>query len=531
MITAHPDSGDLHGRRPIQTALISVSDKTGIEEFARALSARGVTLISSGGTAKQLRAAGLEVREVAEHTGSPEILGGRVKTLHPRIHGGILARRGVDEQTLEAEDITPIDLVVVNLYPFAATVAGDADYATAVENIDIGGPAMLRAAAKNHRDVTVLVDPSDAAELLREIDAGGPDFALRQRLALKAFAHTAAYDAAIVDWMGRCDDTTPKARTLGPYIGGQWRLHTPLRYGENPHQGAGFYTDARPVAGTLAGAELLQGKALSYNNIADADAAWTCVNEFKGPGCVIVKHANPCGVALGADLGSAYESAYACDATSAFGGIIAVNDEVDGALAQSILERQFLEVLIAPAFSKQALEVLAGKPNVRALATGGPLAQTPRLDLRSVSGGMLVQESDNLCLEDQDIRSVTAKAIQPAQYADLRFAWSVVKMVKSNAIVFVKDGRTLAIGAGQMSRLDSVRIAVRKAEDAGLSLEGSIMASDAFFPFPDAMLAGVEAGAKTIIQPGGSMRDEAVIAAADAAGVAMALTGRRHFRH
>jgi phosphoribosylaminoimidazolecarboxamide formyltransferase/IMP cyclohydrolase len=270
---------------------------------------------------------------------------------------------------------------------------------------------------------------------------------------------------------------------------------------------------------------------LSYNNIADADAAWTCVNEFKGPGCVIVKHANPCGVALGADLGSAYESAYACDATSAFGGIIAVNDEVDGALAQSILERQFLEVLIAPAFSKQALEVLAGKPNVRALATGGPLAQTPRLDLRSVSGGMLVQESDNLCLEDQDIRSVTAKAIQPAQYADLRFAWSVVKMVKSNAIVFVKDGRTLAIGAGQMSRLDSVRIAVRKAEDAGLSLEGSIMASDAFFPFPDAMLAGVEAGAKTIIQPGGSMRDEAVIAAADAAGVAMALTGRRHFRH
>ena len=517
--------------RPIRTALLSVSDKTGIVDFARELQAAGITLLSSGGTARALREAGIAVTEVAEHTGAPEILGGRVKTLHPKIHGGILARRGTDEATLDEQGITAIDLVVVNLYPFRETIAGGADYATAIENIDIGGPAMLRAAAKNHRDVTVVVDPADFPAVLAAQQGEGPDFALRQRLALKAYAHTAAYDAAIVDWLGRCEGETQRALTLPPVYGGQWQLHTALRYGENPHQAAGFYADAGAAEGTLARATLRQGKALSYNNIADADAAWQAVNEFDEPACVIVKHANPCGVALGADLVAAYEGAYACDPTSAFGGIIAFNSEVNADLAAMILERQFLEVLIAPSFAAGALERLADKPNVRVLQTHGELPQQDRLDMRSVSGGVLVQQADLPRLAEDEIRSVTERAVPDAARDDIRFAWSVVKMVKSNAIVFVRDGRTLAIGAGQMSRLDSVRIAVRKAEDAGLSLEGSVMASDAFFPFPDAMLAGIEAGAKVVVQPGGSMRDDAVIEAADAEGVAMALTGRRHFRH
>ena len=518
-------------RRPIRTALLSVSDKTGIVEFAQSLSAQGVALLSSGGTAKALRDAGIPVREVAEHTGAPEILGGRVKTLHPKIHGGILARRGTDEATLEEQGITAIDLVVVNLYPFRETVAAAAPYPDVIENIDIGGPAMLRASAKNHQDVTVVVDPADFPAVLEAVSSGGTEFALRQRLALKAFAHTAAYDAAIVDWLGRCDNETQNSRALPPYVGGQWVEHTALRYGENPHQAAGFFAEAKPRQGTLAAATLLQGKALSYNNIADADAAWQAVNELDGPACVIVKHANPCGVAQAADSVAAYERAYACDATSAFGGIIAFNTEVGGDLVRLILERQFVEVLIAPAFDKDARAALADKPNVRALSTGGPLAREARLELRTVSGGLLAQEADLARITRDELRCVTARAIAEDAWDDLRFAWAVVKMVKSNAIVFVRDGRTLAIGAGQMSRLDSVRIAVRKAEDAGLSLEGSIMASDAFFPFPDAMLAGVEAGARTIIQPGGSMRDDAVIAAADAADVAMVLTGRRHFRH
>ncbi len=519
------------GFRPIRTALLSVSDKTGIVEFARALSTKGVALISSGGTAKALRDAGLNVTEVAEHTGAPEILGGRVKTLHPKIHGGILARRGMDEATLEEQGIAAIDLVVVNLYAFRETVASGADYGTTIENIDIGGPAMLRASAKNHRDVTVVVDPADFPRVLEALDGEGTSFALRQELALKAFAHTAAYDAAIVDWLGRCEEESIGARTLPPYIGGQWVEHTTLRYGENPHQNAGFYASADAAVGTLAAATLLQGKALSYNNIADADAAWQAVNEFDCEACVIVKHANPCGVAIGADLTAAYEGAYACDATSAFGGIIAFNDEVCGDLVRLILERQFVEVIIAPAFTADAIEALSSKPNVRALATGDVLPRTDRMDMRTVSGGLLVQEADLPRLEASELTVATEKGLDPDLIPDLRFAWSVVKMVKSNAIVFVKDGRTLAIGAGQMSRLDSVRIAVRKAEDAGLSLEGSIMASDAFFPFPDAMLSGVEAGATTVIQPGGSMRDDTVIAAADAAGVTMVLTGRRHFRH
>lgn len=519
------------GPRSIQTALLSVSDKSGIVEFAKQLSLKGVRLISSGGTAKVLRDAGLDVTEVADHTGAPEILGGRVKTLHPKIHGGILARRGLDEAALDEQNIQAIDLVVVNLYAFRETVASGADYGTTIENIDIGGPAMLRAAAKNHRDVTVVVDPADFARVLASLDTEGTSFALRQELALKAFAHTAAYDAAIVDWIGRCEEDRIAARALPPFIGGQWREHTTLRYGENPHQSAGFYADAHAAPGTLAAATLLQGKALSYNNIADADAAWQAVNEFDCEACVIVKHANPCGVAIGADLTTAYEGAYACDATSAFGGIIAFNDEVDGELVQLILERQFVEVIIATAFDGDAIEALKAKPNVRALATGCSLARTDRLDMRSVSGGMLVQEADLPRLSSDELKVVTDKGLDEALIPDLRFAWSVVKMVKSNAIVFVRDGCTLAIGAGQMSRLDSVRIAVRKAEDAGLSLEGSIMASDAFFPFPDAMLSGIEAGAKVIIQPGGSMRDDDVIAAANAAGVTMALTGRRHFRH
>lgn len=519
------------GQRPIRTALLSVSDKTGIVELAQALAARDVALISSGGTAKALRAAGIPVTEVADHTGAPEILDGRVKTLHPKIHGGILARRDLDEPTLAAHAIATIDLVVVNLYAFRETVASGADYATIIENIDIGGPAMLRAAAKNHRDVTVVVDPADFARVIAGLDDGGTDFALRQELALKAFAHTARYDAAIVNWLSRHEGTPTASRALPRFMGDQWQEHTPLRYGENPHQQASFYAHPDAAAGTLARAELVQGKALSYNNIADADAAWQAVNEFDCEACVIVKHANPCGVAIGADVTAAYEGAYACDPTSAFGGIIAFNDEVCGDLIRLILERQFVEVVIATQFTDEARAALAAKPNVRALAMGTTLPRTARLELRTVSGGLLVQDADLPRLNPDELTATGTTALDPAHIPDLLFAWSVVKMVKSNAIVFVRNGRTLAIGAGQMSRLDSVRIAIRKAEDAGLSLAGSVMASDAFFPFPDAMLAGVEAGARTIIQPGGSMRDDAVIAAAEAAGACMVLTGRRHFRH
>ncbi len=515
----------------IRRALLSVSDKQGIVSLARALSVQGIQLISSGGTARSLREAGIEVTEVSEHTGAPEIMNGRVKTLHPKVHGGILARRGVDDATLAEQDIAPIDLVVVNLYPFSQTVARDnCSLDDAIENIDIGGPTMVRAAAKNHRDVAVVVDPADYPRLIEAIEAGTVDGALRRELAVKAFAHTAAYDDAIVNYLSSLDDKD-KAGPQPRIINRQWHLHTALRYGENPHQQASFYADAQAAPGTIGAARLLQGKPLSYNNLADADAAWTAALEFIMPSCVIVKHANPCGVAVAADIGSAYEKAFSTDPTSAFGGIIAFNAELDGVTAATILDKQFVEVIIAPQISAAAREALAAKPNVRVLETGCAPDELNNWEMRTLSGGLLVQSADKARIHRDELTVVTDLAPTETQINDMIFAWPVVKMVKSNAIVFAKDGQTIAIGAGQMSRVDSVRIAIRKAADAGFDLNGSVMASDAFFPFPDALLAGAEAGAKAIIQPGGSMRDNEVITAANEAGVAMVTTGRRHFRH
>ena len=511
----------------IRRAILSVSDKTGIVELAQALVARGVEIISSGGTARTLSDAGIAVTEVSTHTGSPEILGGRVKTLHPRVHGGILARRGVDDATLAEQDIAPIDLVVVNLYPFSATVARPGcNLDEAIENIDIGGPTMLRAAAKNHADVAVIVDVGDYADLIEQMER---EITLAQRRdwALKAFAHTAAYDDAIVNYLGSREDTAAPPAIYNR----QWHRHSSLRYGENPHQQAAFYRDADAPLGSLARAELIQGKALSYNNLADADAAWATVLLFHGPACVIVKHANPCGVAVAADIETAYAKAFATDPTSAFGGIIAFNAALDAGTAEEILSNQFVEVIIATEVDDAARDVLAAKPNLRVLATGEAPARGQEWELRSISGGLLVQEADTARLAADELRCVTQRQPTEAQINDMLFAWPVVKMVKSNAVVFVKGGQTLAIGAGQMSRVDSVRIAIRKAADAGLDLAGSVMASDAFFPFPDALIAGAEAGATAIVQPGGSVRDEEVTAAADECGVAMMLTGRRHFRH
>ncbi len=515
----------------IRRAMLSVSDKQGIVELAQALIAEGVELISSGGTARTLREAGLAVTEVSEHTGAPEIMNGRVKTLHPKVHGGILARRGVDDAVLQEQGIAPIDLVVVNLYPFRETVARpDCSLDDAIENIDIGGPTMVRAAAKNHKDVAVIVDPADYAALLEAMRAQGVDAKLRRHWAVKAFAHTAAYDDAIVNYLSslnESDEATDQPRIINR----QWQLHTPLRYGENPHQLAGFYADPDAAAGTIGAARLVQGKALSYNNLADADAAWTAALEFVMPACVIVKHANPCGVAVAADIGSAYDKAFSTDPTSAFGGIIAFNTEVDGETASSIIDNQFVEVIIAPGFSSSARKALAAKPNIRVLETGCAPDQLNPWELRTVSGGLLMQSADQARIDRAELKVVTTKAPTEAQIHDMIFAWPVVKMVKSNAIVFAKDGQTIAIGAGQMSRVDSVRIAIRKAADAGLDINGCVMASDAFFPFADALIAGAEAGAGAVIQPGGSMRDAEVIAAANESGIAMVTTGRRHFRH
>lgn len=515
----------------IRRALLSVSDKTGIVDFARALAAHNIHLISSGGTARTLRDAGIEVTEVSEHTGAPEIMNGRVKTLHPKVHGGILARRGVDDATLAEQSIDPIDLVVVNLYPFSQTVAKpDCSLDDAIENIDIGGPTMVRAAAKNHKDVGIVVDPADYSRILEALDADGVDAALRRELAVKAFAHTAAYDDAIVNYLSALDEQDQK-QEQPRIINRQWTLHTALRYGENPHQQANFYADANPTEGTIGAAKLLQGKPLSYNNLADADAAWTAALEFLMPACVIVKHANPCGIAVAADTFSAYEKAFSTDPTSAFGGIIAFNTELDGETASEIINNQFVEVIIAPQILPDAREALASKPNVRVLETGSAPDRLNNWELKTLSGGVLVQSADQARIQREDLTTVTEKAPTDQQINDMLFAWPVVKMVKSNAIVFAKGGQTIAIGAGQMSRVDSVRIAVRKAQDAGLEIEGCVMASDAFFPFADAMLAGADAGASAIIQPGGSMRDDEVIAAANAAGVSMVTTGRRHFRH
>jgi phosphoribosylaminoimidazolecarboxamide formyltransferase/IMP cyclohydrolase len=527
---------------PALTALISVSDKTGVVEFARALAGLGVRLLSTGGTARLLADAGLAVTEVAEVTGSPEMLDGRVKTLHPRIHGGLLARRDLPEHmaALQQHGIGTIDLLVVNLYPFAqATARADCTLEDAIENIDIGGPAMLRAAAKNWADVAVLIDPADYARVLEELRAGAVTRATRFRLAKKVYAHTAAYDGMISNYLAALQpgaeemvEAVPAREPYPAVYSLQLTKVQDMRYGENPHQSAAFYRDAAPVPGTLAGWTQLQGKALSYNNIADADAAWECVKTFDAAGpaaCVIVKHANPCGVALGADPAEAYAQAYKTDPTSAFGGIIAFNRPLDGPAAE-LIARQFVEVVIAPAILPAARAALAAKQNVRLLEV--PLsAAMNAYDMKRVGGGVLLQSQDAKNVTPAELRVVTRLAPTAAQMDDLLFAWKVAKFVKSNAIVYCGGGMTLGVGAGQMSRVDSARIASIKALNAGLALAGSAVASDAFFPFRDGLDVVVDAGASCVIQPGGSMRDGEVIAAADERGIAMVFTGTRHFRH
>ena len=516
----------------VKRALLSVSDKDGIVEFARALAARGIELLSTGGTAKLLAQAGLTVIEVSDYTGFPEMLDGRVKTLHPKVHGGLLARRDLPGHmaALAAHGIGTIDLLVVNLYPFQRTVADPAcTLDDAIENIDIGGPAMLRAAAKNYGGVAVVVEPSDYTRVLAEVQAtGGVADATRFDLARKVYAHTAQYDAAIANWLtglGPDGSRQPHPEVFTQ----QWLKVQDMRYGENPHQSAAFYRDREPAPGSLANYRQLQGKELSYNNIADSDAAWECVKTFEEPACVIIKHANPCGVAIGADCLEAYRKAFETDSTSAFGGIIAFNRPLDAAAAEHVA-KQFVEVLIAPAFDAGARALFAGKQNVRLLEI--PLArQSNRYDLKRVGGGLLVQSPDERNLATAELRVVTKVAPSPQQMADLLFAWRVGKFVKSNAIVFCGGGRTLGVGAGQMSRVDSARIATIKAAGANLSLAGSVVASDAFFPFRDGLDVVIDAGAVAVIQPGGSMRDEEVIGAANERGVAMVFTGVRHFRH
>ena len=517
----------------IKQALISVSDKAGVVEFARGLAGFGCALLSTGGTAKLLREAGLKVMEVADYTGFPEMLDGRVKTLHPRIHAGLLARRDVPEHAaaMQQAGFAGIDLVVVNLYPFTRTIARPGcTLPEAIENIDIGGPAMVRSAAKNYEHVAVVTDPADYAGLLKEMNSasGALGAETRFRLACKAFSHTAAYDGAISNYLTALQ---PDGRTA-PFparLNLQLERVQTLRYGENPHQHAAFYRDLAPAPGSLAAYRQLQGKELSYNNIADADAAWECVKTFDVPACVIVKHANPCGVAIGTDVAAAYDQAFATDPTSAFGGIIAVNRALDAAAAQSI-SRQFVEVIIAPQVLPDALAVFAGKANIRVLEV--PLAAGANcFDLKRVGGGMLVQTPDGTNVTAAQLKVVSQRKPTDTQLADLLFAWRVAKFVKSNAIVFCASGQTLGVGAGQMSRVDSARIASIKAANAGLVLAGSVVASDAFFPFRDGVDVVAAAGATAIIQPGGSLRDEEVIAAADEHGMAMVFTGFRHFRH
>jgi phosphoribosylaminoimidazolecarboxamide formyltransferase / IMP cyclohydrolase len=525
--------------RRVTRALLSVSDKTDLVEFARALVIHGVELVSTGGTAKAITEAGLRVRDVSELTGFPEMMDGRVKTLHPKVHGGLLAIRDkADHATaMKTHGIAPIDLVVVNLYPFEAAVDRGADFETCIENIDIGGPAMIRGAAKNHNDVAVVVDPSDYKAVLDELQAnqGATTLWLRRRLAAKAYARTATYDAAISNWFARELETeAPEFRAFGG------RLIQSLRYGENPHQTAAFYRlpDRRPGVAT---ALQVQGKELSYNNINDTDAAYECIGEFdpvRTAACVIVKHANPCGVAEGADLLSAYRKALACDSTSAFGGIVALNRTLDADAARAITEI-FTEVIVAPDATEEAISIVAAKKNLRLLLAGGlPDPRTAGLTAKTVAGGLLVQSRDNAVVDDMALKVVTKRAPSEAELRDLKFAFRVAKHVKSNTIIYAKDLATVGIGAGQMSRVDSARIAARKAEDAARELKlaapltkGSVVASDAFFPFADGMLACIEAGATAVIQPGGSVRDNEVIEAADAHGIAMVFTGVRHFRH
>jgi len=519
----------------IKRALLSVSDKTNIVEFARGLTTLGVEILSTGGTAKLLADNGIDVIEVSDYTGFPEMMDGRLKTLHPKIHGGLLGRRGVDDQAMAEHGIGPIDLLVVNLYPFEATVAKpDCDLATAIENIDIGGPTMLRAAAKNHADVTVVVDAGDYDTVLNELraTAGTVSAATRFTLALKVFEHTARYDGAIANYLG----SVQADGSRGPFphsFNAQFLKLQEMRYGENPHQKAAFYREPRCPEPSIASAAQLQGKELSYNNVADADAALECVKSFGDEtACVIVKHANPCGVALGASLVEAYERAYRTDPTSAFGGIIAFNRPLNADTARAIIERQFVEVIIAPEVDAAAQTVLAAKKNVRVLACGAWGAQrVPGLDFKRVTGGLLIQDRDLGTVGPDDLKVVSRRTPTEQERADLLFAWKVVKFVKSNAIVYCRDGMTIGIGAGQMSRVYSARIAAIKAADEGLEVKGSVMASDAFFPFRDGIDSAAEAGISAVIQPGGSMRDDEVIGAADEHGMAMVFTGMRHFRH
>ena len=516
-------------RRQARRALLSASDKTRIVELARELHELGFELISTGGTARLLASSGLPVIEVAAETGFPEIMDGRVKTLHPKVHGALLGRSGIDDDVMREQRIRPIDLLVVNLYPFAATIARPGcSYADAVENIDVGGPAMLRAAAKNHERVTVLVDPADYRGVLDELRAGNVSDATRRRLATKAFAHTGQYDAMVSNWLRRQQADAPYPDTLA--LG--YRKKQDLRYGENPHQTAAFYTDPQAAGACIATAVQLQGKELSFNNIADADTALECVRQFDSPACVVVKHANPCGAALASTSLEAYQRAYETDPTSAFGGIIAFNRPLDATTVAAILERQFVEVILAPSIGTEARATLAAKPNVRVLETGDLAAPTAAIpELRSVTGGLLLQSRDDGMVDAGELKTVTRRAPTAAELADLLFAWRICKFVKSNAIVFARDGMTVGIGAGQTSRVISTRIAAIKAADAGLAVAGSVMASDAFFPFRDGLDAAAELGVRAVIQPGGSQRDTEVIAAADERDVAMVFTGMRHFRH
>jgi phosphoribosylaminoimidazolecarboxamide formyltransferase/IMP cyclohydrolase len=519
---------------PVRRALISVSDKTGITDFARALNEQGVELLSTGGTFSQLQEAGIPVAEVSAYTGFPEMMDGRVKTLHPKIHGGILARRGQDDAVMAEHAIPPIDMVVVNLYPFQATVAKpDCDLPTAIENIDIGGPTMLRAAAKNHAWVTVVVNPTDYSRVLDEMLAndGCITGATRLDLAVATFEHTAQYDGAIANYLGSrlIEGVVAEfPRTFNA----QYVKKQGMRYGENPHQQAAFYVEVGDKKNSISTARQIQGKELSFNNINDTDTALECVKSFSEPACVIVKHANPCGVASGATILEAYEKAYQTDPTSAFGGIIAFNRDLDAETAKAIVERQFAEVVIAPGASDDSLKALAVKENLRLLVCGKwqeQLAQS--FDMKRVNGGLLVQNTDRGMITESDLKIVSKRQPTADEIRDLLFAWKVVKFVKSNAIVYVKDNQTIGIGAGQMSRVYSAKIANIKAADEGLTVKGSVMASDAFFPFPDGIEAAAAAGITAVIQPGGAMRDEDVIKAADDAGMAMVFTGMRHFRH
>ncbi|EIV8661030.1 bifunctional phosphoribosylaminoimidazolecarboxamide formyltransferase/IMP cyclohydrolase [Vibrio parahaemolyticus] len=530
----------MNNARPIRRALISVSDKTGIVEFAQALAERGVDILSTGGTARLLAEQGIAVTEVSDYTGFPEMMDGRVKTLHPKVHGGVLGRRGQDDDVMAKHGINPIDMVVVNLYPFAETVAKEGcTLADAVENIDIGGPTMVRSAAKNHKDVTIVVNASDYDRVIAEMDANDKSLTLETRfdLAIAAFEHTAAYDGMIANYFGTMvpsygenkegDEESKFPRTFNQ----QFEKKQDMRYGENSHQAAAFYVEANPQEASVSTARQIQGKALSYNNIADTDAALECVKEFNEPACVIVKHANPCGVALGKDILEAYNRAYQTDPTSAFGGIIAFNQELDAETASAIVERQFVEVIIAPSVSAEAIEVVAAKKNVRLLECGKWSTKTTSFDVKRVNGGLLVQDRDQGMVSLDDLKVVSKRQPTEEELKDALFCWKVAKYVKSNAIVYAKGDMTIGVGAGQMSRVYSAKIAGIKAADEGLEVAGSVMASDAFFPFRDGIDAAAEAGIKCVIQPGGSMRDDEVIAAADEHGMAMIFTGMRHFRH